>query len=255
MPAEALAAAPGAVAVFLVLFARIGAVLMMLPAFSDDAVPARIRLIIALAITVSLQGMLSAHIQPLTLDSRALPFLVIAELMTGLAMGMIVRIMFQAAAMAGSVIALQIGLSSVLVPDASQGGQALLLSRLMVLAATVICLATGVHHLWIGAIVHSYSMFTPGELPPAADFMQLATTSVGNAMGLALSLAAPLIVFGIVFNVALGLASRLTPAIQVFFIAQPLNLMLGLGLFAMLFGTIMTTFAQSMAAWVATSGL
>ena len=69
-----------------------------------------------------------------------------------------------------------------------------------------------------------------------------------------MSLAAPLIVFGIVFNVALGLASRLTPAIQVFFIAQPLNLMLGIGLFAVLFGAIMTTFARSMAAWVATSG-
>ena len=63
-------------------------------------------------------------------------------------------------------------------------------------------------------------------------------------------LAAPLIVYGIVFNVALGLASRLAPAIQIFFIAQPLNLLLGVTLFATILGALLTAFAAAMAAWL-----
>jgi flagellar biosynthetic protein FliR len=68
---------------------------------------------------------------------------------------------------------------------------------------------------------------------------------------LGISLAAPLIVYGIVFNVGLGLASRLAPAIQVFFVAQPLNLLLGLALFASTLGIMLTTFADTQAAWLA----
>ena len=60
----------------------------------------------------------------------------------------------------------------------------------------------------------------------------MAITTAGRSMTLAVGLAAPMIVYGIVFNVALGLAARLAPALQVFFIAQPLNLTLGLAIFA-----------------------
>ena len=60
----------------------------------------------------------------------------------------------------------------------------------------------------------------------AAGREPVTTATVGRAMSLAVSMAAPLLVYGIVFNVALGFASRLAPALQVFFIAQPLNLLL-----------------------------
>ncbi|MEN3953289.1 flagellar biosynthetic protein FliR [Iodidimonas sp. SYSU 1G8] len=254
MPADAISALPGLAAGFLVLFARIGSILMLLPAFSEEAVPPRIRLTIALGITLSLDGLLAPRLPVLDLESTALPGLILAELMVGLAVGFIIKVMFQAAAMAGSIIALQIGLSSVLVPDASQGGQSLLLSRFIALAATVACFTAGIHHLWIGAMVRSYLVFPPGVLPPAADFAQLAIATVGAAMSLSLGLAAPLLIYGIIFNVALGLAARLTPTIQVFFIGQPLNILFGLSLFAVLFGTIINVFAQSMMGWMQTAG-
>jgi flagellar biosynthetic protein FliR len=69
-------------------------------------------------------------------------------------------------------------------------------------------------------------------------------------MGLGISLAAPLIVYGAIFNVALGLAARAAPAIQVFFITQPLNLLLGLSLLAMVLGTLLNAFAAAMTAFM-----
>lgn len=234
----------------LILFARVGAVLMLLPVFSEDAVPPRVRLLVALGLTSGLYGILSPRTLPLAGNDAALPGILIAELLVGLALGTIVKIMFAAAAMAGSIISLQVGLTSAVVSDPSQGGYAPLLSKFVSVAAAVVCMAFAVHHLWIGSIVQSYALFPVGGLPPASDFSQLAIGVTTRSMALGLSLAAPLIVYGIVFNVALGLSARLAPAIQVFFIAQPLNLLLGLTLFAAILGTLLTAFATAMAQWL-----
>lgn len=236
--------------VFLILFARVGAVLMLLPVFSEDAVPMKVRLLIALGFSVGMWGMLGPTVAPAARDGTALGMIVVSETMIGLALGMIVRMMFHAAAMAGSIISLQIGLTSVLVPDPSQGGQAPILSKALAMAAAIVCMGIGVHHLWIGSIIQSYTIFPVGGLPPAEDFARLAVTTSGQALGLALSLSAPLIVYGIVFNAGLGLTSRMAPAIQVFFIAQPLNVVFGLGLLALTIGTVLSTFAETMATWM-----
>ena len=240
---------------FLILFARLGAMLMLLPACSEESVLPRIRLLLALGLTAGLWGLLSPQVASVTAKPAALPGIIIAEMMIGLMMGMIIRMLFQAAAMAGSIISLQVGLSSALVFDPSQGSQAALISRFMSVAAVVTCMALGVHHLWLQSMMGSYAVFPIGGLPPWGDFAQLGVMAAGKAMSLALSLAAPLVVYGIVFNVGLGLIARLTPAIQIFFIAQPLNLLLGLGFFAVMIGAMLTAFAEAMAelaqtAWV-----
>ena len=244
---------PDQAAMFLILFARVGAILMLLPAFSEDSIPPRIRLLAALGFTAGLSGMVSSKIGLQNPSDLALPGIIIAEVLVGLAMGMIVKIMFYAAAMAGSLISLQVGLSSAMIFDPGQSGQSPLIGKLVSITATVVCLGFGVHHLWIGSIVQSYGVFPVGGLPPGVDFAQLAVSVISKTMGLALSLAAPLIVYGIVFNAALALSARMAPAIQVFFIAQPLNIMLGLALFATISGTLLATFASTMAAWMSSS--
>ena len=237
---------------FLILFARVGAVLMLLPVFSEDAIPGRIRLMFAFGLTGALWGLLSPAVLPAAADADALPGVIIVEVLTGLGLGMMVRIMFLAIAMAGSIISLQIGLTSVLVPDAAQGAASSILSKFLSVAAGVVCMAMLVHHQWIAAIIDSYRTFPVGGIPPSGDFAALALQTVTRSVALGLSLAAPMIVYGIVFNVALGLSARLAPAIQVFFVAQPLNLVFGIALFAALGGAMLTTFAATFGAWMQT---
>jgi len=235
---------------FLILFARVGAVLMLLPVFSEEAVPGRIRVLIAFAMSLALWGMMSPTVLPAAQDGNALAGILVIELVVGLALGMIVRLMFQAAVMGASIASVQIGLSSALIFDPGLGGQTPVLAKLAVLAATLVCLSFGLHHLWIGAIIRSYGVFHVGAVPNPGDLATLAVTTVGRAMSLAVSMAAPLLVYGIVFNVALGFASRLAPALQVFFIAQPLNVLLGLGLFGLVAGAMITVFANAMGDWM-----
>lgn len=234
------------VSAFFIVFARVGAVLMLLPVFGDDAIPGRIRLMMAFGMSAALYGIVGAPARAAVEAGAVLPMIIVTELMTGLAMGMIVKILFFAISMAGSYVSLQTGLSSAVIFDPAQGSQAPMISKIVTMAAALVCMGMQVHHLWIGAIVHSYQSFPVGGLPPAQDFAQLAVAAVTRSMALGISLAAPLLVYGIVFNVALGLAARVAPAIQVFFIAQPLNLMLGLALTAMTIGTMLTFFASAM---------
>ena len=243
-------ALPVETATFLILFARVGAVLMLLPVFSEEGVPGQIRLLIGLGMAIGLWGLLGPRIPAGA--AGVLPSTIITELLVGFAIGAIVRIMFLAAVMAGSLVSLQVGLSSAVIFDPSQGGQTPLLGKFVAVAAAVVCLSVGIHHLWIGAIIRSYDMFPVGGLPPANDFAQLAIRTVTHSMALGLSLAAPLIVYGIVFNAALGLMARLAPAIQIFFIAQPLNILLGIALFTTVLGTMLATFSNEMASWLNT---
>jgi flagellar biosynthesis protein FliR len=232
---------------FLILFARVGTVLMLLPVFSEDAVPGRIRLLIALGMSIGLWGVLAPLMRTAAAAGGALPAVLLAELITGLAIGALVKIVFSAVSMAGSIISSQIGLSSALLYDASQGGQAALLSKFVTVAAAVVCMSLHVHHLWIGAIIESYRTFPIGGMPPAHDFLRADPETLG------IGLSAPLLVYGIVFNVALGLSTRIAPAIQLFFIVQPLNILLGLAVMAMTMGGLLTGFAQAMAAYMQTS--
>lgn len=236
---------------FLILFARAGAVVMLLPVFSEDAIPAQIRLFAAMGMTLGLWGFLSPTIAPFAeAKDLALAAILVPEIVVGLSLGLIMRMMYQAISIAGSLISLQIGLTSAVIFDPGQSGHAPILSRFVGVAAAVVCFAMAVHHLWIGAIIKSYGLFPVGVFPNTADFADLAVRVAGNSLALGVSLAAPLLVYGIVFNVVLGLVARVAPALQVFFIAQPLNLLLGVTITAATLGAVLIAFAHSLAGWM-----
>lgn len=234
----------------LIVFARLAGMFAMLPAFSEEAIPVRIRLTMGLGLTVGLRALVPVAELPGGRDAATLALLVVTEGLVGLALGSIVRILFQAAAMAGSLASLQVGLSSAVIADPSQGGVAPLLSRLIGLAAIIVCLSLSLHHLWIASFVKSYAVVPVGGLPPARAFADLAVQAAGRSFLLALGLAAPLIVYGILFNLGLGLCARIAPSLQVFFVAQPLNLLVGLSVLAMALGALLTGFATAMADFI-----
>lgn len=250
MSAVLLADLPAYATAFLLLFARVGAVLMLLPVFGEEAVPGPVRLLLALGLTLALSGLLSGNVLPHSRDDDGLLGLLVAELLVGLSLGMLVKLFFQAIGMAGSLVSMQVGLSSALLFDPGLGGQVPVLAKLCALAAALVCLGLGIHHLWIAAIVRSYDVFPVGAVPNPGDLAQLAVATVGKAFALAVSLAGPFLVYGLLFNLALGFSSRLAPAIQVFFIAQPLNLLLGLALFAGTAGAMLTVFGDQFAGWL-----
>ena len=91
----------------------------------------------------------------------------------------------------------------------------------------------GLHRVMVQAAADSYVVFPPGAMPPVGDMSTFAIDAVSAAFRLGIQIAAPVLVFSLIFNVALGLVARLIPQLQVFMVAMPASVLLGLAIVAM----------------------
>lgn len=210
-------------------FARVGAILMLIPMFGDDSVSPRIRLIAALLIALALQPIVAGKLTP-GLEGDALVLALLREVVIGLAIGALVRILYLSIAIAGTVIATQAGFSMITAFDPTMGGQTSAVARLMSIGALLFLFAFNIHHLLIVGVVKSYNFVTPELTTAGRDLAEVAVNTVARSFAIGLQIAAPFLVFGLVVNIGLGLAARLAPTIQIFFIAQPFMLLAGIAL-------------------------
>jgi flagellar biosynthetic protein FliR len=229
-------------AAFLLTFARVGTMVMLMPGVGELNLPARVRLTIALVLTAVL---LPSHQKAYTIDLTAMaPVLtmLVQEIVIGAVIGLTARLAVSALQVAGSVVAQQLGLGFVTAIDPTQNQQGLLVGNFLTLLGITLVFATNMHHLVIAAMNDSYTVFQPGEMPLVGDAAQHVTRVAATAFRIGIQLSAPFLVFGLLFNLGLGVLSRLMPQMQVFFIGLPLSIMLGLLLLLLVVGAMMGTF-------------
>jgi flagellar biosynthetic protein FliR len=230
---------PGAVEGFLVAFARIGALVMLLPGLGERALPARARLVLALLLTLAALPALGLGG---TTPGPPLLIRLIGEVLTGLALGLSVRLVLAALDVAASIAAQTVGLSFAQVLDPTQGQQAEILTTFFRLFGVVLIFATDLHHLALAGIVASFQALPVGRGLPVDDLAGLVVRIAGEVLHAGVRIAAPFMVFGLVFNLGLGMASRMAPQVQLFYLAMPLALMLGLAGLGMMLGAGGTQF-------------
>ena len=220
------------------IFARLGAILMLIPGIGETFVPARVRLALALVMMLALYPVLSVGAPPVPGTSADLAGAVIRETLIGLMIGGILRLFMAVLAVTGEIVSIQTTLSFAQTANPSQAMPSTTLGTFLGLLALVLILDSNLHHMFLSAIVRSYSLF-PFERPvPTADAVQLAVRTVGQAFALGLQLSAPVLVFAFIFNIATGLVGRVMPQFQVFFVASPLLVLTGLSIFALSLGVI-----------------
>jgi flagellar biosynthesis protein FliR len=227
---------------FLLVFARTGTMTMLLPGLGEQNISARMRLGFALGLAAIL---LPLHRDAFHIDLTSLgPVLVllIEEILIGAVLGVTARLTISALSIAGSVIAQQLGLGFVTAVDPTQGEQGMIIGNFLTLLGITLFFATDMHHLVIAALNDSYTLFEPGELPSTGDAAALINKIVAGAFRVGIQLSAPFIVFGLLFNIGLGVLARLMPQMQVYFVGLPLSILIGLLLFLLLLGAMMSFF-------------
>src|ERR1700750_1891598 len=233
---------PALAAAFMLAFARIGAMVMLMPGLGETNIPVRVKLSIALLLTMI---MLPLHRQAYQIDTQSLtPLLVLMlqEILIGIVLGATARVTLGALQVAGSVIAQQMGLGFVTAVDPTQGQQGLLIGNFLTLLGVTLIFATDSHHLVIAALNDSYKIFGPGELMSSGDVASLATRAFATAFKIGLQLSAPFLVFGLVFNIGLGVLARLMPQMQVYFVGAPLSILTGFLILAAVLAAMMGTY-------------
>ncbi|WP_109259943.1 flagellar biosynthetic protein FliR [Hyphobacterium indicum] len=228
------------------IFARLGAILMLLPGFGEGSIPPRIRLAFALLFALALGPMLAGEMPAQPERPLQIAGLIINEVLIGLMIGSVARMFLASAAVAGQVIGQQTGLAMAQVFDPSQGQQGALMATFLNLTFMLLLFATNIHHLLLQAAQGSYSIFPVGQLPMIEDAAQWALNAFADAFMIGVQIASPLIVFGLVFYFGLGILSRLMPQAQIFFIAMPVNIMAGLFITAIALGSMATLWLSRM---------
>src|ERR1700741_4544211 len=205
---------PALAATFMLVFARIGAMVMLLPGFGETNIPARIKLSIALLLTLII---LPLHRAAYHVDMSSLTPLLVLMLH-------------------------EIILGFVTAVDPTQGQQGLLIGNFLTVLGLTLLFATDSHYLVIAALNESYRIFSPGEVFPSGDVAALATRAFAAAFKIGLQLSAPFLVFGLVFNIGLGILARLMPQMQVYFVGVPLSILAGFLILALVLAAMMGTF-------------
>jgi flagellar biosynthetic protein FliR len=224
-----------AFAAFLV-FARVGAMMMLLPGLAEPGVPARARLALAMMTALALAPALRPLFPPMPQEPFALAGLIVREVGIGLAFGGALRIVLSAIATAGQVIAMQTGLGMAIAFDPSQGQQNALFAVFLNVTAIAFIFAVGLHLVFLSGVKGVYTLIPPGGPIPIGDIAEMGLVAFVDAFRIGVQIAAPLIVFGLVFYLGLGVLSRLMPQAQVFFIAMPTTILLGLAILAATLG-------------------
>ena len=220
------------------IFARLAGIIMLMPGVGEGFVPPRVRLAFAFVFALLLFPILGAAAPPIPPQVSGLAGAVIKETLIGLMIGGILRLFMASLATAGEVISIQTTLSFAQTANPAMGSTTPTLGTFLSLLGMVLIMSTNLHHLFIGAVVKSYSLFPFTRDIMVNDAGQLAVQTVGKAFALGVQMSAPVLVFGFILNVAIGLVARVMPQFQVFFVAAPLSVLLGLSIFALSLGVV-----------------
>lgn len=223
----------------ILVFARVGMVFMLMPGIGEVYVSSRIRLLLAATMVLLLVPVLRPGLPPEPATPVELLLLLGMEVGIGIFIGTATRMTLNALQVAGTIVGMQTSLSAAMAFDPSTAQQGALTASFLGAVALIVIFAGDFHHLMIRAIADSYILFPPGQTWPTSDFADAMVQLVSSSFSLGVRMAAPFVVFGIVFFLGLGLLARLMPQMQVFFVSQPAQILLGLILMAAtLFATV-----------------
>lgn len=195
-------------------FLRVGAMMALLPAFGEQVVPARVRLILALAFTVVVFPAVVPQAPPnLTLIAGAI------EVAVGLTLGIGLRLLVLALQFAGSIAAQSASLSQLFASAGAEPQPAV--STLLTVSALALAVQAGLHVRAAELMILSYDVFPVGDWPQADAAAEWGMAQVTRATSLALTLAAPFVLAALVWNLALGVMNRAMPMLPVSFLGAP----------------------------------
>lgn len=207
-------------------FLRIGAAIALIPGFGEMVIPARIRLALAVALTLMVAPIVQPEVQAAFSGGNGLWRAFGTEVAAGLLVGIGLRIALHALQMAGTIAAQSTSLAQFFGGTGTDPQPAM--AQILMMGGFALAMATGLPIHIIQALAGSYDLLPPGRLPIGSDVAAWGVARVGQSFALAFSLAAPFVIAALVYNLALGIINRAMPQLMVAFVGAPLLTLGGL---------------------------
>jgi flagellar biosynthesis protein FliR len=198
------------------------------PAFSGFGVPGMVRVVLTLVLAVAT----FAYHAPVTAAAAwvAQPALLlkplVAEILVGALLGLGVHVVLGAFALAGRLLDVQIGFGIGSVFDPVTRASSNVLGSLFSLLGVTLFFVTDAHLALAALIAQSLDLFPLGELPVLDDPMR-PIAATGSLFAFGLALAAPVAIALLLTDLAVGVASRNMPQLNVLVLAMPIKVVVG----------------------------
>ncbi|MBL7202882.1 MAG: flagellar biosynthetic protein FliR [Desulfobacteraceae bacterium] len=223
---------------------RVTAILFTAPIFNSRNIPVLFKVGLSFAVSLILLPILNLQDLPVRFEAIPLVIGIISEIVIGIIIGLSVRMIFVGIQLAGQLVGFQMGLAMANIIDPATSEQVPLLAQLNNLIALLIFLAINAHYWFLRALVESFRLVPPFEFQFTNSLMEQLMSLAGNIFIIAVKVGAPLIVVLLLMSVAFGLAARTVPQMNIFFVAMPLKILVGL-IFLLLALPYMTSFFES----------
>lgn len=226
-------------------FMRVGAALFLMPAFGEQAIPQRVRLVLALALTAAVAPAAAGQLTALP----SLPLAFAEEVLAGLTIGIGMRLYVLALQTAASMMAQATSLSQLFGGATPEPQPAI--GNLLTLAGIALALKAGLHVRAASLLVMSYDFLPAGHFPAASDLASWGLGRIVQATVLGFSLAAPFVVASVIYNLALGVINRAMPQMPVSLVGAPVLTAGALVLMAIVVPLILTIWLGGFNAFLA----
>lgn len=201
-------------------FMRVSAMMAVLPAFGDQVVPMRVRLVLSIMFTIIVAPAIAPGIGSMPKSLIALVGLLAPEVVAGLFFGILLRLFVLALQIAGSIAAQSTSLAQIFGGTAGVDPQPAI-AHTLVVAGTALAAMSGLHVQAASYMIHSYTLVPFGVAIGGAVVSNAGLAEVGRAFALGFTLAAPFLIASLVYNVVLGVINRAMPQLMVSFVGAP----------------------------------
>lgn len=247
--ADLLALSQKALWLHFLVFLRVGAAVSLFPGFGEQSLPVRVKLGVALALTMVVAPALVSDLAGVIVEPPPFGWLVLTETATGLLIGVGIRLFLLALQTAGSIAAQATSLSQILGSAGLEPMPAM--GYLLVIGGITLAMTLGLHVRLAETLILTYRLFPVAQLPQAADAAQWGIRQVAGTFGLAFTLAAPFVIASVLYNLTLGVINKAMPQLMVVFVGAPVITGAGLLLLMLLAPTILSIWIASVGGFLA----
>ena len=230
---------PETLIVFLLLTIRIGAIVLSLPFLDSRNIPAQLKVLLILMLSVALYPLVQS--QQVVIPQRLghLALVVVSELLIGLTIGFVVQLLFAGIQLGGEIVSQQMGLNIATIFDPNTAHQVSLVAHFHYVLAMLMFLSSSAHHWFIIAMAESLQSIPLAGLSTSGAVLPVILILLGKACVIAIQLAAPVSIALLLATLVLGVMARLVPQLNVFMLSFPATLGLGLVMLALALPSIM----------------
>lgn len=201
---------------------------MTMPIFKSKSVPVLFKAGLALAASMVLFPILNLKVFPELTSVISFGIGAIGEILLGITIGLAVNLVFAGIQLAGQLAGYQMGMALANVMDPNSSIQIPILAQFNQMFALLIFLTVNAHHWFLRALADSYRLVPPFGFQVSNSLMELIVQLAGSMFVIGLKIGAPIIAVLLLTSIAFGLIARTVPQMNVFFVAMPLKIFIGL---------------------------